>query len=83
MSYTDDDHKLTITVEDGRKRLHAETRDGKELFDGPIDTPEQREKVPAEVREKLERLENQTRIDIRIHPDHPDHREAPREKKPL
>lgn len=32
-------------------------RDGKRLFEGPIDTAEQRERIPGEVREAVERLE--------------------------
>lgn len=68
MTYSDDDHRLTLTIEDDHRHLHAETRDGEELFDGPINTPEQREQVPPPLREKLERLERQTHIDIRIAP---------------
>lgn len=91
VSYNDDDHKLLMTIENGHKHLHAETHDGKQVFDGPVDTPEQREKIPAPIREKLERLENQTRIDIRIHPDpdrpenpdRPDRPEPRRDRPPL
>jgi len=85
MSYADDDHRLTITREGDEKHLHAETLDGEELFDGPINTPDQRREVPEMLREKLERLERQSRVRIHIAP--PPHRDdeprGEREKPPL
>ncbi len=50
------------------KHLTAKDRNGKILFDGPIDTEEQRAAMPEDIREKLEKLEKQTKIQIHISP---------------
>lgn len=47
---------LKITRKDGVKMLEATDKDGNELFNGPIDTDEQREALPDDVREKLEKF---------------------------
>jgi serine protease Do len=49
-----DDSGTYVIVSNPKPRLTAHDKDGKLLFDGEIDTPEQREKVPPEVWEKVE-----------------------------
>jgi serine protease Do len=65
MAYSDNDHSLKITIEDAHKALVAKDRDGKVLFQGPINTDEQRKLIPAVVLKKLLMLENQIKIEIR------------------
>ena len=56
-SFSDGEHTLTLKVTPQGRLLKVEDREGKTLFDGPIDTPEQRQGVPEAARPKLERLE--------------------------
>jgi hypothetical protein len=65
-SYSDGEHTLTIVTTDGDKRLLAKDKDGQVLFDGPINTPEQRKAVPAEVLRKLQIMERSMRFDVRM-----------------
>lgn len=53
----ENDLKVTFRAVDEDKHLKAE-RDGKVLFDGPVNTPEERAAVPAEVRPLLKRAED-------------------------
>ena len=46
-----DGHKLTVTNPDGRHHLKVEDKAGELLFEGPVATPEDLEKVPEELRE--------------------------------
>lgn len=50
MTFTDDGQNKTLTVD----------KDGKRIFDGPINTDEQYEKVPKEVRDSVERFLKKT-----------------------
>ncbi|RBP47440.1 PDZ domain-containing protein [Roseimicrobium gellanilyticum] len=54
-----------LKVENGRKHLTVRDAGGKELFSGPVDTPEQREKLSPEVREQVERIEKGVKVDVR------------------
>jgi len=56
-NYEDEKHVLVLTA--NRQGLHLLARDkrGAVLFDGPIDTPRQRQNVPGEIRPKLKTLE--------------------------
>lgn len=54
-----------LKVENGRKHLTVRDTEGKELFSGPIDTPEQREKLTPEVREQVERIEKGVKVEVR------------------
>ncbi|MDD4892222.1 MAG: PDZ domain-containing protein, partial [Phycisphaerae bacterium] len=54
-SISDGTHEITVTDHgNGSRHLLAKDKDGKVLFDGPIDTPEQRAKVPAGILKKIE-----------------------------
>jgi len=56
-SYEDDRHVLTLSCDGQGKRLEVRDKQGKVLFDGPVDTPQQRRLVPPSVRDKLKRME--------------------------
>jgi serine protease Do len=65
MVFQDPKHRLEVTVKDHKKHLLAKDVDGKVVFDGPIDTDEQRKAVPADVAEKLVQLEGKaSKFDI-------------------
>ncbi|MFO1449375.1 MAG: PDZ domain-containing protein [Opitutaceae bacterium] len=55
--FTDDEGTLELTIKDGKKSLVAKSDKGDVLFDGPIDTPEQREKMSEAVRNRLVQIE--------------------------
>ncbi len=71
ISFSDEQGELKIEKVDGRKMLSAKDAQGKVLFKGPIDTAEQRGKIPAGVRARLEKLENQDLPEIPPTPDVP------------
>ncbi len=72
ITFSDDQGELKMEQVDGKKMLTAKDTKGKVLFNGPIDTAEQRAQVPAGVRERFEKLEAQEMPDI------PPQMEAPR-----
>ena len=49
----------------GGKYLSAKTQDGKVIFEGPVNTDEDRAKVPADIRGKMDRLEA-NRLEIKF-----------------
>ncbi|MEM1107121.1 MAG: PDZ domain-containing protein [Planctomycetota bacterium] len=49
----DQQHRLTITQTEEGRHLTAADRDGNVVFEGPIDTAEQLEAVPEEIRVKI------------------------------
>ncbi len=49
----DAEHELMLTFTDGESRLVAKDSKGNVIFDGPVDTIEQRQAVPEEIKEKL------------------------------
>jgi len=54
----DDEHAIFLNVDrDGRKHLSAYALAGRQLFNGPVDTEEQRKGIPAEIADKVRRLE--------------------------
>src|SRR5205807_9745033 len=57
ISYTDAQGEMKIEVADGKKLLTAKDPQGKLLFSGPVSTPEELNKVPADVRQRYEKLE--------------------------
>ena len=66
MTYSDGEHTLTITVQDAHKTLLAKDRAGGVIFEGPINTDEQRQALPEPIRNKLDKLEKQVKIEMRI-----------------
>lgn len=53
----DDNGQVEISSENGARVLTAKDKDGKVTFTGPIDTPEQRQAIPEELRKKVERMQ--------------------------
>lgn len=69
-SYDDGEHRLTLSITQRDagpdKHLTAIDKDGNTVFDGGINTPDERAKVPDAIRAKLEKMEKQTQIDVQI-----------------
>ena len=57
MLVTDDEGTLEWSEENGKKSLRVTNPVGKILFDGPIDTDEERESLPPSVARRLEKME--------------------------
>ena len=57
MLVTDDEGTLEWSEENGQKSLRVTNPVGKILFDGPIDTDEERESLPPSVARRLEKME--------------------------
>src|SRR2546423_4309577 len=55
--YSDDKGELRIEKVDGKKVLTAKDPQGLLLFSGPVETKEELDKVPAEVRQRYEKLQ--------------------------
>jgi len=55
--FSDDKGELKLANVDGRKLLTVKDPQGKLLFSGPVETKEDLDKMPAEVRERYNRLE--------------------------
>jgi hypothetical protein len=64
---SDGQHILTIVTTDAGKVLTAKDKDGKVLFEGPIQTEEQRKKIPEEILKKVGMMER----DIKFAPPAP------------
>lgn len=56
-SYEDDKHVLILQTDKQGRHLLAMDKQGKILFDGPVNTQNEREAVPGAIRPKLKRLE--------------------------
>ncbi len=56
-AYEDKSIMLKLNRNDGHTVLTATDKSGKTIFEGPIDTPQDREKLPQEVRQRMEKLE--------------------------
>ena len=55
--FSDDKGELRIENANGKKMLTAKDPQGKLLFSGPVETKEDRDKMPAEVRQRFENLQ--------------------------
>jgi hypothetical protein len=56
VAWDDGTINMTITGKGGKRTLVARDAGGKELFNGPIDTPEDREKLPPELKDRLKEI---------------------------
>ena len=56
--FTDDKGEMKLETVDGKKILTAKDPQGKLLFSGPVDSKEDLDKVPANVRERYDQLEH-------------------------
>ena len=68
---SDSQNQFSVTQIDGKRHLTARDKSGKIIFDGPIDTDDQLQKVPPEIRSKVQNLPGPgafptTRPDFRI-----------------
>ena len=66
--YEDDAHVLELKTDEQGKHLVAKDKGGSILFQGPVNTPDQRKAVPAALLPKLERLENPPPPEVRAAP---------------
>jgi hypothetical protein len=55
--FSDDKGEMKLENVDGKKILTAKDTQGKLLFSGPVETNEDRDKMPADVRERYEKLQ--------------------------
>lgn len=75
---SDGDMTLELKTTDGSKHLKVTDKEGKVTFDGPIDTPEQRSKLPENVSERINSLESKfNKITVRVNAKATDGTEAP------
>ncbi len=65
MRFADEEHQLEISHDKEGRSLIVKDKAGKEIFSGPINTPEERKAVPQAVQPKLEKLEKSSRLRIR------------------
>jgi len=56
--FTDDKGEMKLETVDGKKILTAKDPQGRLLFSGPVDSKEDLDKAPPEVRERYNKLEN-------------------------
>ncbi len=63
-TFGDDKQELMISFHDGHQILTAKDPSGKQIFQGPIDTPEQRKLIPQGVRKEFDEME---KIRVRVH----------------
>ena len=56
--FKDERGSLELTMTDGSKTLVAKNAQGEQVFSGPVNTPDERKAMPADVRERLEHVEN-------------------------
>jgi hypothetical protein len=77
ITFSDDQGELKIERLNGHKMLTAKDAQGTVLFSGPIDSEEQRSKLPANVRQRFEKLERQEMPDVPVAPEPPETPRAP------
>ena len=58
MVFSDDQGSLDLTMKDGKKTLIAKNAKGEQVFAGPVTTPDERKAMPADVRARLDKLED-------------------------
>ncbi|MDP6524033.1 MAG: PDZ domain-containing protein [Kiritimatiellia bacterium] len=63
-----DDDGVTISISDNNesRQLTIKDKDGKTVFDGPITTDEQMEKIPEEYKDRIKELSDTVHIDVNV-----------------
>ena len=74
----DDSGEMEVRSENGKRTLIAKNAKGETVFNGPIDTDEQRRTIPEDFRKKLEQIDVSNRTDRRPNPPQPGERPRPR-----
>ncbi len=77
ITFSDEQGELKMESRDGHKMLTAKDAQGNLLFSGPIDTDEQRAKLPPNVRERFEKLEDQELPEVPVAPEPPEPPQPP------
>lgn len=54
--FSDDEGSVEVNATEGKRELTVKDKAGKVTFEGPINTPEERAKLPAEVRTRIEAI---------------------------
>ena len=67
--FSDDKGEMKLENLDGKKLLMAKDPQGKLLFSGPVETKEDIDKLPADVRERYERLQQDDLPEVAPRPD--------------
>jgi serine protease Do len=52
--FSDDQGSVEVSAAEGKRELTVKDKDGKVTFQGPINTPDEREKLPPEVKQRLD-----------------------------
>ncbi len=60
----DDDGTLSLTLHNGSKHLQVIDDEGNVLFDGPVDTVEERSVIPENILPKLQKLESENNFEF-------------------
>jgi membrane-associated protease RseP (regulator of RpoE activity) len=60
--FSDGTHQLTISGHDGHKTLVIKDSSGKELFNGPIDTPQQQDAIPQDLMPKFQQMQKMSNM---------------------
>ena len=67
--FSDDKGEMKLENADGKKLLMVKDSQGKLLFSGPVETKEDIDKLPADVRERYERLQQDDLPEVAPRPD--------------
>lgn len=62
---SEDGLTLKFVNENGDKHLIV-SRGDKEIFNGPINTDEERSRIPEDVRDKVQEIESRVKVDVRV-----------------
>jgi hypothetical protein len=76
ISFSDEKGELKLESRNGSKVLTAKDPQGKVLFEGPVNTEEEKARVPAEVRERFDKLQRQEWPEVPTAPEPPESPEA-------
>ena len=66
--YTDGNGDIVLTADGDGTHLKAIDKAGNVIFEGPVNTPEERERLDPEIRGKLMRLEATRDLDFKMDP---------------